>query len=121
MRTCDRTREFLHLLPNAPEFKRLIARIDDLAQQFGRATLFPNLHQLRSCEICAHMNEWWNFVSKYQDEIIVGLETQQRFTDRGGFCPFHAWQFQSVASPYGIYAGLSPPLGSIVQPVVLLT
>jgi hypothetical protein len=111
MRMCDRTREFLHLLPDAPQFKRLIARIDDLSQQFGRASLLPNLHQLRSCEICAHMNEClWNFVSKYQYEIIVGLEAQQRFTDRGGFCPFHAWQFQSVASPYGICAGPSPLL-----------
>jgi GTP-binding protein EngB required for normal cell division len=97
MRICDRAREFLHLLPDTPELERLIVRIDDLFQQFGRrhqsvstsspatASLFPNLHQLRSCEICARVNEsLWNFVSKYQYEIIVSPQAQQRFADRGG-------------------------------------
>jgi hypothetical protein len=42
MRMCDRTREFLHLLPDAPEIERLIAPIDDLAQQFGRQSQCVN-------------------------------------------------------------------------------
>ena len=29
---------------------------------------------------------------------------------RGGLCPFHAWEFQSVASPYGMCVGYPPLL-----------
>jgi hypothetical protein len=92
MRMGDRTRGFLRGLPDAPRLDRLIARIDDLAKQFCKeyrsvSTLaptttssFPNFHQLQSCEICAHASEsLWNFVSKYQYEIIVGLDARRRF------------------------------------------
>ena len=51
-----------------------------------------------------------DFVSKYQYEIIVSPEGQQCFANRGGLCPFHAWQLQSVASRYGICAGHAPLL-----------
>ena len=74
------------------------------------AGAFPGLHQLPSCEICAHVaDKIWSFLCNYQHDIIINNDEQQHFADRGGFCPFHVWQFQSVASPYGICAG-HPPL-----------
>ena len=71
---------------------------------------FPGLHQLPSCEICAYVvDKIWSFLCSYQHDMIINHDEQQHFADRGGFCPFHVWQFQSVASPYDICAG-HPPL-----------
>jgi hypothetical protein len=75
------------------------------------AVVFPDLHELRSCEVCAHIDDkLWKFLCKYQYDIVVSQEEQRHFADRGGLCPFHTWQFQSVASPYGICAGHAPLL-----------
>jgi hypothetical protein len=69
------------------------------------------LHQLQTCEICDKVaDKLWNFLCKYQYEIIVSRGEQQRFADRGGLCPFHAWELQSVASAYGMCAGYPPLL-----------
>jgi GTP-binding protein EngB required for normal cell division len=118
---CHRTRQFLKGLPDGAEIEDLVARIDALSQQFvrkieARATWvsvsagdFPSLHQLQSCEICAKVaDELWNFLCKYQYDIIVSRAERQRFATRGGLCPFHTWQLWPVSSPYGICAGHAP-------------
>jgi len=117
---CHRARQFLKELPNGAEVVDLVARVDALSQQFGRKTQarstrvsvsadFPNLHQLQSCEICAQVaDKLWNFLCKYQYDIIVGHDEQQRFASRGGLCPFHTWQLWPVSSSYGICAGHAP-------------
>lgn len=124
LRMCDRVRQLLQELPAESEVNDLIAQISALAQQFGEnaqraptdsvsATIgiFPDLHQLPTCEICAQVAEkLWKFLCKYQYEIIVNHEEQQHFAEGGGFCPFHAWQYHQVASPYGICAGHAPVL-----------
>jgi small GTP-binding protein len=117
---CHRAQQFLKELPNRAEVVDLVARVDALSQQFGRKTQarstrvsvsadFLNLHQLQSCEICAQVAEkLWNFLCKYQYDIIVSHDEQQRFASRGGLCPFHTWQLWPVSSPYGICAGHAP-------------
>jgi hypothetical protein len=67
---------------------------------------FPNLHRIQSCEICTHVNKTiWDFICQYQYKIIVERDEQERFARRGGFCPFHTWEYESVASPYGACNG----------------
>jgi small GTP-binding protein len=118
LRMCDRVRRVLRELPHSPEVGRLMQRIDAVSQPCGAkdkqiseaGDVFPGLHQLPSCEICARVaDKIWSFLCSYQHDMTIKPHEQQRFADRGGFCPFHVWQFQSVASPYGICAG-HPPL-----------
>jgi GTP-binding protein EngB required for normal cell division len=118
---CHRARQFFKELPNGVKVENLVARIDALSGQFGCETQvgstqvsapaadFPNLHALQSCEICAQVTaRLWNFLCKYQYDIIISRDEQQRLANRGGLCPFHTWQLWPVSSPYGICAGHAP-------------
>jgi small GTP-binding protein len=124
LRMCDRVREFLYELPRSEEAENLILRIGALGKQFGRdghgdptEALSPwvsassDFHRVQTCEICARVaDEMWDFLCKYQYEVIVSRAEQERFADRGGLCPFHAWQLEAVSSPYGTCAGYAPLL-----------
>jgi small GTP-binding protein len=112
---CKRARDFLRELPRSDEIAGLDLQLASLAKQIARESnlqidphagmtaAFPNLHRLRSCEICATIAEkLWDFLRQYQYEIIVNRDEQQSFADRGGLCPFHSWEYESIASPYGI-------------------
>jgi small GTP-binding protein len=117
-RTCDRVREFLQELSPTEEAANLIAQIGRLAKQFSGGSEgdfapklsltastagFPNLHRLRSCEICDEIAEkMWDFLCRYQYELSISHAEQERLADRGGLCPFHAWQYEAIASPYGV-------------------
>jgi GTP-binding protein EngB required for normal cell division len=119
LRMCDRVRQVLQELPHKVEVDLLMQRIDAVSQLCGAKDerliletggVFPALHQLASCEICTHVaDKIWSFLCNYQHDMIINNDEQKHFADRGGFCPFHVWQFQSVASPYSICAG-HPPL-----------
>ncbi len=124
LRMCERAGEFLQELPPAAEIESLIRRIGALGQRFGRkdrvastqwvpppAAALPDLHRLPACEICVQVaNKLWDFLCKYQHEIVVSNDERQRFANRGGLCPFHAWQLQAVASAYGVCVGYPPLL-----------
>lgn len=119
-RTCDRIMEFLQELPPTREAADLIAQIDGLAKHFsgrwqgnlvpkhsliGSTAAYPNLHRLQSCEICAQIAEkLWNFLSQYQHELTIRHAEQESLADRGGLCPLHTWQYDAIASPYGVCA-----------------
>jgi len=121
LRMCDRVREILCELPETGESAALRLHIGGLSKQFGGEQpdeftepttmsigAFPDLHVLHTCEICTRVaDKLWDFQCKYQYDIIVNRTEQQRFADRGGLCPFHAWQLESVGSPYGTCAGYS--------------
>lgn len=113
---CDRMRELLRELPDSSEVAKLRSLVDELAEQFGSeesatastelSTAFPNLHRIQSCEICDFVSRAsWDFICKYQYRIVVEGDEQERFAERGGFCPFHTWEYESVASPYGACNG----------------
>jgi small GTP-binding protein len=114
---CDRVSGLLQELPRSAVTIDLIKKTSELTKQFrakcrsraGSVSLpanpvaaFPTLHQLDSCEICAHVaEELWQFLCKYQYDLVVSQEEQQNFARHGGFCPFHTWEYESMASPYG--------------------
>jgi small GTP-binding protein len=121
---CDRTADFMHDLPGTRELAALERQIGNLAKQFGAdnragpakglsgaVAMFPDLHQIETCEICAEVaDRLWDFLCGYQYAISADGGEQRRFAESGGLCPFHAWQLQSVASAYGTCAGYPPLL-----------
>jgi GTP-binding protein EngB required for normal cell division len=144
LRMCDRVREFLQAMPPSKEVAGLTLQAATLAKRFDRTTeaaeslegpaaAFANLHRVQSCEICASVADTlWHFLCQYQYQMIVSSEEQGRFANRGGFCPFHTWEYGSIASSYGICNGyphlldqlsaeLRDAASTISQPDVLLT
>jgi small GTP-binding protein len=130
VRMCNRIQEFLRELPRSNEIANLNLQLGALAKQFvaqdepgpteepleGSTVAFPNMHRLRSCEICASIAEkLWDFLCQYQYEIIVNHDEQERFAKRGGFCPFHTWEYESAASPYGTCNGYPTLLDRLVM------
>jgi len=55
-------------------------------------------------------NRLFDFLSKFQYDIVVSQESQRALAERGGLCNFHTWQYHSVASPRGTCIGLPPLL-----------
>ena len=67
--------------------------------------------QLPTCEICGPVNgRLFDFLTKFQYEIIICLENRRAVAERGGLCSFHTWQYQSVASPHGACVGYADVL-----------
>jgi small GTP-binding protein len=111
---CDRAAEFLEELPNSDAIAAAGKQVSELAKRLGQAretvlvvetnadSTFANLHRLGSCEICAYIaDEVWQFICRYQYDLSVSRDEQQHFAGSGGFCPFHTWEYESIASPYG--------------------
>jgi hypothetical protein len=58
---------------------------------------------LRPCEICTRVKDVvWDFTCKFQYELATNEDEQRRFAGHGGFCRFHTWQYQAMASTYAI-------------------
>jgi hypothetical protein len=114
---CDRATRVMETLPSSLEANAAVEKITALAANLGRAAddqaalheplaspiaVFPNLQRLRPCEICVQVaDRLWDFLCQYQYRISVNHDGREDFTNRGGFCPFHTWVYESVASPYG--------------------
>jgi len=117
MGMCDRITRVLQWLPSSRETSTAVEKVAALAAKLGREAkgqtalrqsvaspiaAFPNLQQLDSCEICDEVAEkLWDFLRSYQYRLAVNYDEQQNFANRRGFCPFHTWEYESVASPYG--------------------
>lgn len=118
---CSRARELLKQLPCSDSSMDLVAQIDALAKEIGDDSAtsplqhdswsaptapYANLHHLRSCEICSTVtNKVWDFLAGYQYDLTVSNEMQRLFAERRGFCAFHAWQYETIASPYSVCNG----------------
>ncbi len=116
LRMCERIQDLLQEFPSSAEAAHLKAQAGGLLGSIGRengrtsplggADTLANLHQIDACEICRHIaDKLWDFLCRYQQAIIVSEEEQRRFASRGGFCPFHTWEYESIASPYGTCNG----------------
>jgi GTP-binding protein EngB required for normal cell division len=119
LRMCDRLRELLSEMQDSDEIAEQNSHICALAWQFGQrdeaglddlsedsTATFPDLHRIVSCGICAFIAErLWDFLCRYQCDIAVNRVEQERFAELGGFCSFHTWEYESIASPYGICNG----------------
>jgi Dynamin family len=126
LRMCDRLRALLLDFSKNEETSVLMARIEALAEAFGRdradqnasinwpavpSAEFANLHQLPTCAICGHIaEELWQFLCRYQYQIVENPDEQRKFAIAGGFCSFHTWEYASIASPYGTCTGYPPLL-----------
>jgi hypothetical protein len=48
------------------------------------------------------VKEVFEFLSKYQYELVIHQEEQYEHARRGGFCSLHTWQYEAIASPQGV-------------------
>jgi len=121
LRMCDRVMDLVKTMPGAADVARLAEQVNALSQRIrgaqpgasGRdahslAHPAPHggLHELRSCEVCARvLQATFDFLARYQYDLAVNPEVQQRHAEQGGFCPLHTWQYAALASPHGICTG----------------
>jgi hypothetical protein len=122
---CDRVADLAHRLPRTDRTADLPEQMVRLSQRIaddGPSPLQsrlpwdgsarrPSAEQLRPCEICASMSSaLWEFLRRFQYEIIVSPKAQQNLAGRGGLCSFHTWQYESAASFQGICEGYAAVL-----------
>ena len=85
-----------------------------LGDEFTSTTFSRN--QLRSCQICATVEtDTWNFLTRYQYELSIDRRSQGDFAERSGFCCYHTWVYQGVASPFGTSSGFPPLLERLAE------
>lgn len=61
------------------------------------------------CPICAALSEaLFALFARWQYTLATSDEARRTFAATGGFCAFHTWQFERVASPQGISEGYTP-------------
>lgn len=75
------------------------------ASEEGNILEFPLLQVQKStgCSICGIMlKAGFNFLSHYQYDLTIDPEVQRDHAERGGFCPLHTWQYETIASPQGV-------------------
>jgi small GTP-binding protein len=80
---------------------------------FASGSIAPTFSrsQLRSCQICADVEAaTFDFLARYQYELSTDRDSQAEFARRSGFCCFHTWEYQGLASPYGTCTGYPPLL-----------
>lgn len=119
-RMCDRVRSLLQGFLRTDGIADLLGQIDAMARTIGdrsEGTSVPpkpaetpfSVRQLRSCEICAEVDDaLWEFLRRYQYQLVADDDERERFARRSGFCPFHTWEYRSIASPYGTCVGFPP-------------
>jgi len=92
-------RETILGIPNQPE-KALTAE-----QNESSSTYTLQVDKKTGCRICGSVLQGiFRFLSKYQYELTINPQVQQDHARRGGFCPLHTWQYEGIASPYGVCA-----------------
>jgi small GTP-binding protein len=115
LRMCERVGELMEALPASREKIRLHERLarmqtsvrrDELHPAAGRLlapVAFMHLHERQSCEVCTHATRvLWDFLCKYQYELVVNDEEKERLAERGGLCSFHTWYYAGLAAPRDI-------------------
>lgn len=66
---------------------------------------FPLLQVEKStgCLICGIiLKASFQFLSHYQYDLTINPEVQRTHAEKGGFCPLHTWQYETIASPQGV-------------------
>lgn len=67
---------------------------------------FSPLEALRPCPICERVvNASFDFLSQYQYDLCTRADVQTAHAERNGFCAWHTWQYERIASPQGIGSG----------------
>lgn len=123
LRMATRVIDLLDDLPpfeGAPALRR---RAQTLSNEYRRAPgadeqsasapadLAFNRSQLRSCEICAAIEDrTWDFLARYQYQLSTDRECQADFARRSGFCSYHTAEYEGAASSFGTCSGYPPLL-----------
>ena len=106
---------------DAVELDRLrdrLRRVDEAVSE-NRDSEATGLHETDSlpphskitayCEICVRCdNAVYGYMSKIQYELSASEAERTAHAKRGGFCPLHTWQYESVASPQGVCSAYPP-------------
>lgn len=108
---------FLHAEQTAPQEvsparHESQAQIDSTAAAMAEdSSLRLQLHPKTGCQICAAILEAGiAFLSSDQYQLSTDPQAQQEHAQRHGFCPLHTWQYETVASPYGVCTAYPPLL-----------
>jgi GTP-binding protein EngB required for normal cell division len=115
----SRVDDLIDQLPHNEEFDGLRQRFEALNVRFqesheGADTEAPeadfkvrfNRNQLRSCQVCSEIEAaTWEFLARFQYELSTRRETQTDFALRSGFCCYHTWEYQGMASSFGTCSG----------------
>lgn len=120
-RMCMRVEELVDDLPTFEWSASLRQQAHALAVKFGgiisvdprpqgdAAAGHFNSAQLRSCEICAAVDERsWDFLTRFQYELATDRDCQADFATRSGFCCYHTAEYKDLASPFGTCSGYPP-------------
>lgn len=116
---CSRIEEALAIMPDAMERRRTIRK---LGGEIGISRAATSVHETISaawfsqCEVCKHVQDAsFRFLSRYQYDIIANENERRSLVERGDLCPFHLWQYETLASPLGVCAALAPRLERIAK------
>jgi small GTP-binding protein len=120
---CGRVGDLVNDLPPSGKMFALRQQAQTLAEKYGGPyrvgiaqpasgnTTAPfgfSRSQLRSCQICADVDTaTWDFLAQYQYKLSIDRDTQAEFAQHSGFCCFHTWEYQELASPSGTCAGFA--------------
>jgi len=70
----------------------------------------------RRCYVCERIGlELFDFFSRRQHELSANKGKQQIHMENGGFCRFHTWQYERIASPQGVCDVYAPFLADIAR------
>lgn len=117
----QRTETLLAAFP-AERTEPLVSRLASLesgAPETGQESEIPRTIptspvSVRPCVICEGIDRAvFQFFSKFQYELTVDETVRRTFTEQGGFCAFHGWQYGQLASPVGIAIALPSLLESL--------
>jgi small GTP-binding protein len=126
LRMCERIDDALRDVPNSSEeAERLRALHQEIAQHRPNAAPLMSMADLgatdgmppfSSCWICARLDRGiYDFLCKYQYDVIASRDLQAKLAERGGLCAFHTWQYEAVASPRGTCIGFSALLEQLAD------
>lgn len=67
---------------------------------------FSPFEALSPCPICERvLNASFDFLRQYQYDLCTRADVQTSHAESNGFCAWHTWQYERIASPQGICSG----------------
>lgn len=78
-------------------------RSRDTGAVSAERTYRPQVDPQVGCAVCAAIvRKSFDFLSKYQYQLVINDDEKVAHAQRGGFCPSHTWQYEAIASPQGV-------------------
>jgi GTP-binding protein EngB required for normal cell division len=125
---CDRTGALLDIVPDEMRAS-LAARLNQIRAQAsqrkvtgvdrgsgGTSSQFSPFEALRPCPICERvLNASFDFLSQYQYELCTKADVQRSHAEGNGFCSWHTWQYERIASPQGICSGYPKTIEKLAE------